>query len=199
MLLSDEKQQLLHDKLSDIAKTYHIWLVAGSIPTPSPDPNKMFATAWCFDPSGELVAQYNKTHLFDVSITDNTGTYQESATTLPGSDVVILDTEFGRVGICICYDIRFSTLFNAMVKENAIDYLVVPAAFTYQTGQAHWHLMQRARAVEASAFVISAAQVGNHEDGRQTYGHSLVIDPWGEVLLDMGGEKAGLAAGKSGR
>ena len=195
-LLSNAKQQILHDKLSDIAKTYHIWLVAGSIPTPSPDPNKMFATAWCFDPFGELVAKYNKTHLFDVSITDNTGTYQESATTMHGSDVVVLDTEFGRVGICICYDIRFSTLFNAMVKENAIDYLVVPAAFTYQTGQAHWHHLLAARAIEYQCYVIAANQGGIHCNGRHTYGHSAIYSPWGDVL-DMIENGAGFVIAKS--
>ena len=195
-LLTEANQQLLHDQLSDIANTYRIWLVAGSVPTPSPDINKMFATAWCFDPFGDLVDQYDKIHLFDVSINDSTGTYKESATTMPGDDVVVLDTEFGRIGVCICYDIRFSTLFNAMVKEQPIDYLVVPAAFTYQTGQAHWHHLLAARAIEYQCYVIAANQGGTHPNGRHTYGHSAIYSPWGDVL-DIIETGAGFVIAKS--
>ena len=195
-LISDANQQLLHDKLSGIARSYRIWLVAGSIPTPSPDPHKMYATAWCFDPFGELIDQYDKTHLFDVSIGDTTGTYQESATTMPGNDVVVLDTDFGRIGVCICYDIRFSTLFNAMVKEKPIDYLVVPAAFTYKTGQAHWHHLLAARAIEYQCYVVAANQGGVHANGRHTYGHSAIYSPWGDVL-DIIEKGAGFVIAKS--
>jgi len=104
---------------------------------------------------------------------------------------VTVETPAGRLGLSICYDIRFPALFEALGRA-APDLIAIPAAFTVPTGKAHWHLLQRARAVEASAYVVSAAQVGKHEDGRSTYGHSLVVDPWGDVLLDLGGETAGL-------
>jgi deaminated glutathione amidase len=105
---------------------------------------------------------------------------------------VTVETPIGKLGLAICYDIRFPALFEALGQRKC-DVIAIPAAFTVPTGKAHWHLMQRARAIEASAFVVSAAQVGTHQDGRATYGHSLVVDPWGEVLLDMGGGTAGLA------
>ena len=105
--------------------------------------------------------------------------------------MTVADTPVGRLGLSICYDIRFPALFEALGRAHC-DCIAIPAAFTVPTGSAHWHVLQRARAIEASAFVIAAAQVGKHEDGRRTYGHSLVVDPWGEVLLDLGGEQAGL-------
>jgi predicted amidohydrolase len=145
-----------------------------------------------FNAKGEIAARYDKIHMFDVEL-DTGESWRESAAYAPGEQVVTVDdTPLGRLGLTICYDIRFPALFEELGRR-ACDAVAIPAAFTVPTGQAHWHLLQRARAVEASAFVIAAAQVGEHEDGRSTYGHSLVVDPWGEVLLDMGGEKAGLA------
>nr|WP_298927984.1 carbon-nitrogen hydrolase family protein [uncultured Erythrobacter sp.] len=135
---------------------------------------------------------YDKIHMFDVEL--STGeTWRESGAYQPGERVVTLDdTPLGRLGLTICYDIRFPALFEELGKRKC-DAIATPAAFTKPTGAAHWHVMLRARAIEASAFVIAAAQVGKHEDGRETYGHSLVVDPWGEVLIDMGGEEPGLA------
>ncbi|MEL1250208.1 carbon-nitrogen hydrolase family protein [Aurantiacibacter gilvus] len=145
-----------------------------------------------FNDKGEVAARYDKIHMFDVEL-DTGETWRESAAYVPGEQVVTVDdTPLGRLGLAICYDIRFPALFEEFGRRRC-DAIAIPAAFTVPTGKAHWHLMQRARAVEASAFVIAAAQVGRHEDGRETYGHSLVVDPWGEVLLDMGGEQAGLA------
>ncbi len=142
-------------------------------------------------PDGEIRARYDKLHMFDVDLATGES-WRESAAYAPGEALgVVEDTPVGRLGLAICYDVRFPALFEALGRRQC-DAIAIPAAFTVPTGRDHWHLMQRARAVEASAFVISAAQVGRHEDGRETYGHSLVVDPWGEVLLDMGGEEAGL-------
>ena len=134
---------------------------------------------------------YDKIHMFDVEL--STGeSWRESSAYEPGKKVVDLpETPVGRLGLTICYDVRFPALFEELGRRRC-DAIAVPAAFTVPTGKAHWHVLLRARAIEASAFVIAAAQVGKHDDGRETYGHSLVVDPWGEVLLDLGGEKPGL-------
>lgn len=135
---------------------------------------------------------YDKIHMFDVDLA-NGESWRESNAYEPGGAVVTVeDTPLGRLGLTICYDLRFPALFGELGNRRC-DAIAVPAAFTRPTGAAHWHVLLRARAIEASAFVIAAAQVGRHEDGRETYGHSLVVDPWGEVLLDMGGEEPGLA------
>ena len=134
---------------------------------------------------------YDKIHMFDVDLA-NGESWRESNAYDAGRNVVsVEDTPIGRLGLTVCYDLRFPALFGAL-GDRACDTIAVPAAFTRPTGAAHWHVMLRARAIEAQAFVIAAAQVGTHEDGRETYGHSLVVDPWGEVLLDMGGEAPGL-------
>jgi predicted amidohydrolase len=146
--------------------------------------------AFVIDPAGEIRARYDKIHMFDVDLATGES-WRESAAYRPGEQVVTVECPVGRLGLAICYDIRFPALFEELERQRC-DAIAIPAAFTVPTGRAHWHLMQRARAVEASAFVISAAQVGRHEDGRETYGHSLVIDPWGDVVLDMGGNEAGL-------
>jgi predicted amidohydrolase len=145
--------------------------------------------AFVIDASGAVAARYDKMHMFDVDLATGE-TWRESAAYRPGDAVVTVETPVGRLGLAICYDIRFPALFEALGQARC-DCIAIPAAFTVPTGAAHWHLMQRARAVEASAFVISAAQTGHHADGRETYGHSLVVDPWGDVLLDMG-QAAGL-------
>ncbi|GAA0279434.1 carbon-nitrogen hydrolase family protein [Alteraurantiacibacter aestuarii] len=147
--------------------------------------------AFVIDRLGDIAATYDKMHMFDVEL--STGeSWRESAAYAAGDEVVSVDLPpLGRLGLTICYDIRFPALFEQLGRR-ACDVIAIPAAFTRPTGAAHWHILQRARAIEASAFVVAAAQVGVHQDGRETYGHSLVIDPWGEVLLDMGGEEAGL-------
>lgn len=140
--------------------------------------------------SGEILARYDKIHMFDVSL--NSGeTWNESAAYAAGEAVVTAPAPLGLLGLTICYDMRFPALYEALGRRSC-DAIAIPAAFTVPTGKAHWELMLRARAVEASAWVIAAAQVGRHEDGRSTWGHSLVVDPWGEVVLDMGGERPGL-------
>jgi predicted amidohydrolase len=140
------------------------------------------------DPAGNIAARYDKMHMFDVDLASGE-TWRESNAYQPGEAVVTIDCPVGRLGLTVCYDIRFPALFEELGRLSC-DAIAIPAAFTVPTGRAHWHLLQRARAVEASAFVIAAAQVGHHADGRDTFGHSLVVDPWGDVLLDLG-EEAG--------
>jgi predicted amidohydrolase len=129
-------------------------------------------------------------HMFDVTLASGE-TWRESAAYVPGEEVVTVASPVGNLGLTICYDVRFPALYEELGRQ-ACDVIAIPAAFTVPTGKAHWHVLQRARAIEASAYVVAAAQVGQHEDGRRTFGHSLVIDPWGEALLDMGGSEPGL-------
>lgn len=147
--------------------------------------------SFVIDENGDVIARYDKIHMFDVSL-DSGEQWNESAAYAAGAEVVTAQTPLGLLGLSICYDVRFPALYEALGRR-LCDAIAVPAAFTAPTGKAHWELMLRARAVEASAWVIAAAQVGTHEDGRSTWGHSMVIDPWGEVVLDMGGESPGLA------
>jgi deaminated glutathione amidase len=167
-----------------------IWVAIGSIPVLRED-GRWANRAFVIDSNGDVAARYDKIHMFDVDLATGES-WRESAAYAPGDSVVTVDCPVGKLGLSICYDLRFPALFEALGRERC-DVIAIPAAFTRPTGAAHWHVMQRARAIEASAFVVSAAQVGLHQDGRETYGHSLAIDPWGEVLLDMGGDQAGLA------
>lgn len=177
--------------LQEAAARAGIWLHVGSIPVRAEGEGETRFANRCFviDPTGAIAARYDKIHMFDVDL-DTGESWRESAAYRPGAEVVTVDCPVGRLGLAICYDLRFPALFEELGRRRC-DAITVPAAFTVPTGRAHWHLLQRARAVEASAFVIAPAQAGHHADGRDTYGHSLVIDPWGDVLLDMG-EAAGL-------
>ena len=167
-----------------------IWAAIGSIPILRED-GRWANRSFVIDSSGSIVARYDKMHMFDVDL-DTGESWRESAAYAPGEAVVTVECPVGMLGLAICYDIRFPALFEAFGRARC-DVIAIPAAFTRPTGAAHWHVMQRARAIEASAFVIAAAQVGLHQDGRETYGHSLVVDPWGDVILDMGGETPNLA------
>ena len=174
----------------DAASKAGLWVSLGSLAVATDD-GRWANRAFVIDPRGEIAARYDKIHMFDVDLASGES-WRESNAYRPGDEVVtVADTPVGRLGLSICYDIRFPALFEALGRARC-DCIAIPAAFTVPTGSAHWHVLQRARAIEASAFVIAAAQVGKHEDGRRTYGHSLVVDPWGEVLLDLGGEQAGL-------
>ena len=166
-----------------------IWVAIGSMAVLRED-GRWANRSLVIDGAGNVAARYDKIHMFDVDLASGES-WRESNAYAPGEEVVTVATPLGKLGLTICYDLRFPALFEALGRA-ACDLIAIPAAFTVPTGQAHWHVMQRARAIEATAFVVSAAQVGTHEDGRATYGHSLVIDPWGEVLLDMGGAEAGL-------
>ena len=174
----------------DAAARAGIWVALGSLAIRRED-GRLANRAFTIDATGEIVARYDKMHMFDVTLASGE-TWRESAAYAPGEEVVVVEgTPVGRLGLTICYDVRFPALFEQLGRRFC-DVIAIPAAFTVPTGQAHWHLMQRARAVEASAWVVAAAQVGEHADGRRTYGHSLVVDPWGEVVLDMGGDAPGL-------
>ena len=177
--------------LSQLARIAGIDLAIRSMPVMAVGA-KWANRSFYFDAAGRERARYDKIHMFDVELATGE-TWRESNAYEPGREVVAVeDTPLGRLGLAICYDMRFPALFEALGNRQC-DAIAIPAAFTRPTGAAHWHILLRARAIEASAFVIAAAQVGQHADGRETYGHSLVVDPWGEVLLDMGGEASGLA------
>ncbi len=185
-----EGDDLVLGAVREAAAAAGIWVALGSLAV-ARDDGRWANRALVIDTSGEVVTRYDKIHMFDVDLASGES-WRESNAYAAGDATVTVETPVGRLGLTVCYDIRFPALFEALGAQ-ACDAIAIPAAFTVPTGQAHWHLLQRARAVEASAYVISAAQVGKHEDGRSTYGHSLVIDPWGEVLLDMGGEEPGIA------
>ena len=177
--------------IAQVARDEQIDIVIGSMPVAAQS-GKFANRSFVFGAHGAAPVTYDKIHMFDVEL--STGeTWRESSAYEAGGDIVTIDdTPIGRLGLAICYDMRFPALFEGLGRRRC-DAIAVPAAFTVPTGAAHWHVLLRARAIEASAFVIAAAQVGTHEDGRETYGHSLVVDPWGEVLLDMGGDAPGLA------
>ncbi|HMN51057.1 MAG TPA: carbon-nitrogen hydrolase family protein [Xanthobacteraceae bacterium] len=148
--------------------------------------------SFLIDPEGEIAARYDKIHLFDVQLAGGES-YRESNTYKPGEVAVTSDLPWGRLGLTICYDLRFPALYRALASVGA-HFLAVPAAFTKQTGEAHWHVLQRARAIETGSFVFAAAQGGKHENGRETFGHSLIVDPWGRVLAEGGTEPSIIAA-----
>jgi predicted amidohydrolase len=177
-------------RLSELAKAGNIDIALGSMPIPLAS-GKAANRAIYLRASGTSVV-YDKLHMFDVDLAGGES-WRESNAYEPGREIVSVDeTPLGRVGLAICYDMRFPALFQELGTRRC-DAIAIPAAFTRPTGAAHWHILLRARAIEASAFVIAAAQVGEHDDGRATYGHSLVVDPWGDILLDMGGEEPGIA------
>lgn len=168
-----------------------LWIHIGSLPLKDERPDGRWANrGFMIDDSGEIRARYDKIHLFDVDLATGES-WRESSVYGPGERVVAVDTPWARMGLSVCYDMRFPDLYRALTNAGAT-VLLMPAAFTVPTGKAHWHILLRARAIEAGCFVIAAAQTGHHADGRDTYGHSLIADPWGDIVLEMG-EQAGLA------
>jgi predicted amidohydrolase len=165
------------------ARAHRVWVQLGSLALALAG-DLLANRSFLIDPEGSITARYDKIHLFDVTLAGGE-TYRESAAYRPGDAAVVAATPFGPLGLTICYDVRFPALHQALAQAGAV-MLAVPAAFTRPTGAAHWHVLLRARAIETGCFVIAAAQTGEHADGRATYGHSLVIGPWGDVLLDMG-------------
>lgn len=166
-----------------LAAELKVWLLIGSISIRLSD-DKMANRQFLIDDNGAIVARYSKIHMFDVQVGDGQ-TYRESNTYQPGEEAVVVDTPWCKIGLSICYDIRFPYLYRDLAKAGA-EVIVAPAAFTKVTGEAHWHVLQRARAIENGVFVVSAAQTGEHAEGRKTYGHSVVVGPWGDVLADAG-------------
>ncbi|TPI46506.1 carbon-nitrogen hydrolase family protein [Mesorhizobium sp. B2-9-1] len=172
-----------------LAKELGIHLHVGSTAILRAD-GKLANRAFLFSPDGALIAAYDKIHMFDVDL-DNGESWRESASYEPGTEAVVTDIEGTRLGFAVCYDLRFPQLFRAEAMAGA-EVLTVPAAFTRQTGEAHWHVLLRARAIENGAYVVAAAQGGLHEDGRETYGHSLIVDPWGRVLAEAAHDEPGV-------
>jgi predicted amidohydrolase len=183
--LRSERDDAVLAAIRDAAMRTGIWVHLGSLALAGErEDGRLVNRGFVIDAAGEVRARYDKIHLFDVDLPTGE-TWRESATYAPGERAVIAETPVGQLGLAVCYDLRFPDLFRTLTGAGAT-ILSIPAAFTVPTGKAHWHVLLRARAIEAGVFVVAAAQVGKHEDGRDTYGHSLVIDPWGEVLLDMG-------------
>ena len=170
---------------ADLARETGAWLLAGSLGVLLDD-GRVANRSILFDDQGRVVARYDKIHMFDVDLKGGES-YRESATFRPGERAVLADTPWGGLGMSVCYDVRFAALYRALAQAGAA-ILTVPAAFTVPTGRAHWHVLLRARAIETGCFVLAPAQTGSHDAGRKTYGHSLIISPWGEVLADAGEE-----------
>lgn len=176
----DDGRGPIQDFLAAIARRHRLWLVGGTLPVKAQQPKRVRAACLLYDDRGRHVARYDKMHLFDVTLS-NGEQYRESAVFEPGAEVVVADTPFGKLGLAVCYDLRFPELFRAMLDRGA-EIFAVPSAFTALTGRAHWEVLVRARAIENLAWVIAAAQGGRHANGRETHGHSMVVSPWGEVL-----------------
>ena len=176
----DDGHGPIQDFLAATARRHKLWLVGGTLPMKTMQPKKVRSACLLFDDQGRRVARYDKMHLFNVTLS-NGEQYRESAVFEPGAEVVVADTPFGKLGLAICYDLRFPELFRAMLDRGA-EVFAVPSAFTALTGRAHWEVLVRARAIENLAWVIAAAQGGRHANGRETHGHSMVVSPWGEVL-----------------
>jgi predicted amidohydrolase len=200
--IMDEDPQRLFETLTDeagdatlahgraLARELGIHLHIGSLAIKVGDGAKAANRAFVIAPTGEIAARYDKIHLFDVQLA-NGEVYRESARYVAGDEAVTVDLPFARFGIAICYDLRFPHLFRSLAKDGGAEVLTVPAAFTRPTGEAHWHTLLRARAIENGAWVLAAAQTGLHENGRETFGHSLIIDPWGKIVAE-GGVEPGL-------
>jgi len=168
----------------ELALELKLWLHIGSMPILLPDVNRIANRSLLFAPNGDIVARFDKIHMFDVAL-PNGETYRESKNYQGGSQAVLAALPWGVLGLTVCYDLRFPHLYRALAKAGA-DFLAIPSAFTRPTGEAHWSVLMRARAIENGCFVLAAAQAGKHESGRETYGHSLIVSPWGEIIAEAG-------------
>lgn len=187
--LRREEEDIVLAAACEAAREQRIWLHLGSLAV-LVDNGKVANRGFVIDREGQVKARYDKIHLFDVDLPTGESWRESSVYSAGTRAVLVSGSPVGKLGLTICYDLRFPALF-ARIAEADADVIAVPAAFTVPTGQAHWHVLLRARAIEAGLFIVAAAQVGRHEDGRETFGHSLVVDPWGDVLLDMG-DKPGI-------
>ncbi|MDX3909708.1 MAG: carbon-nitrogen hydrolase family protein [Sphingobium sp.] len=185
--ITDEAGNIVLSQVREAAAKAGIWIHLGSLACADDRADGRWSNrSFMIDDQGAVRARYDKIHLFDVDLASG-GSWRESSVYAPGERVVAVDTPWARMGLSVCYDLRFPDLYRALTNAGAT-VLLIPAAFTVPTGEAHWHVLLRARAIEAGAFVIACAQTGQHADGRVTYGHSLVIDPWGEIICDMGSD-----------
>ncbi len=174
----------IQDFLAQQAIDFDIWIIAGTIPISTEHENLIRASCLVYNNQGTVIAQYDKIHLFDVNVPDSDDTYLESETIEAGSEVCVFESPIGRVGIAICYDLRFPELFRRMSEQGA-EIFVIPAAFTSITGKAHWEPLLKSRAIENLCYVAASAQGGYHVNGRETYGHSIIVDPWGVILDEL--------------
>jgi predicted amidohydrolase len=184
-VIADEEKDTSLASFRELARKLGIFVHVGSLAI-KVGPDRAANRAFLIDPQGEVAARYDKIHMFDVDLAGGES-YRESRTYRPGELAVLSDLPWGRLGITICYDLRFPALYRALAEAGAT-MLTIPSAFTVQTGEAHWHVLMRARAIENGSFVFAAAQAGKHESGRETYGHSLIVDPWGRILAEGGTE-----------
>lgn len=187
----------IQDFLAEQADKHRVWIVGGTVPLAAEAESKVRAACLLYDERGTRVARYDKVHLFDVHLDESGENYEESETIEPGRDVVVVDTPFGRLGLAVCYDLRFPELFRRMLRDG-VELIALPAAFTALTGRAHWEVLVRARAIENLCYVVTAAQGGYHVNGRETFGDSMIVDPWG-VVLDRLAQGSGFVAGEIDR
>lgn len=188
--LVTEAEDISAAAFSELAAELGIWLLIGSIAVRHETDARASNRSLLFGPNGATVARYDKIHMFDVDVGDGQS-YHESRAYRPGDQAVLADTSLAKIGMTICYDVRFAKLYRALAQAGA-ELLTVPAAFTKVTGEAHWHTLLRARAIETGCYVLAPAQGGTNEDGRQTFGHGVIISPWGEVLADSGSDEPGV-------
>jgi predicted amidohydrolase len=186
-----EKDDAALPQFGALAEELGIWLLVGSLAIKVSE-GKTANRSYLIGPNGRIAARYDKIHLFDVNLPSGE-TYRESNTVAPGEEAVVASLPWGRVGLSVCYDLRFPQLYRALAKNGA-EILTVPSAFTETTGKAHWHVLLRARAIENGCFVIAPAQGGTHANGRKTYGHSLIVGPWGDILAEAGTEPCVISA-----
>lgn len=182
----------IQDFLSTAAKQHGIWIVGGSLPLASNDPTKLLNTCLVYNDQGESVARYDKIHLF--AFRKGSEEYNEARTIQPGTQVVAFDSPFGRIGLGICYDLRFPELFRRASEAHQVDLFILPAAFTETTGKAHWEVLLRARAIENLCYVMAPAQGGRHPTGRMTHGNTMIIEPWGEIIARLDKEMGVIVA-----
>jgi deaminated glutathione amidase len=180
-----EEQDVTLASLREVARKLAIYIHIGSLAVKA-SPEKAANRSFLIDRRGDVVARYDKIHMFDVDLAGGES-YRESNSYRPGELAILADLPWGRLGLTVCYDLRFPALYRALAEAGA-SFLAIPSAFTRQTGEAHWHVLQRARAIENGCFVFAAAQAGKHDNGRETYGHSLIVDPWGRILAEGGSE-----------
>lgn len=183
----------VQERISRLAVEQQVWILIGSMPIlrTSAESQGVATTSVLFNPQGQIVAHYDKLHMFDVDVADGHKRYRESETFTPGNDIVVAETPFAKVGLSICYDVRFPNLY-AELRRLGAQILLVPAAFTAVTGKAHWEVLLRARAIESQCWVIAVGQGGHHACGRETWGHSMVISPWGEIIASLNQDAASL-------
>jgi len=181
----------IQHRMAQLAIKQNVWLLIGSMPVS--DSRGVMTTSVLFNPQGEIVAHYDKLHMFDVDVADSHQRYRESEIFTPGNEVVVAETSFARIGLSICYDVRFPQLYSELRRKEA-QIITVPAAFTAVTGKAHWEALLRSRAIETQCWVVAVGQGGQHPCGRETWGHSMVISPWGEVVASLGKQAGSLIA-----